>query len=172
MDSMLSAAKYMYDAYSELTGETIDEMKLHKLLYFTMREGFAITGEQILDGYFEGWVHGPVCREVRYAFTADGISVPTAPVSETTAYIIRNVILEYGKYDSWALREMSHKEISWQNAREGLRPRDAGSRVLEIADIREDAKRVRPYDHVWDMYYDEFEDLTEDELAATAEDEP
>ena len=25
-------------------------------------------------------------------------------------------------------------------------------------DIRADAKKVRPYDYVWDMYYDEFED--------------
>lgn len=27
--------------------------------------------------------------------------------------------------------------------------------------IREDAKEVRPYDSLWDMYYDEFEDLEE-----------
>lgn len=27
--------------------------------------------------------------------------------------------------------------------------------------IREDAKKVRPYDSLWDMYYDEFEDLEE-----------
>lgn len=29
---------------------------------------------------------------------------------------------------------------------------------LKLDDIREDAKMVRPYDHVWDMYYDEFDD--------------
>ena len=23
----------------------------------------------------------------------------------------------------------------------------------------EDAKKVRPYDYIWDMYYDEFEDV-------------
>lgn len=27
--------------------------------------------------------------------------------------------------------------------------------------IREDAQKVRPYDSLWDMYYDEFEDLEE-----------
>ena len=30
-----------------------------------------------------------------------------------------------------------------------------------LSDIQEDAKKVRPYDHVWDMYYDEFEDAEE-----------
>ena len=33
-----------------------------------------------------------------------------------------------------------------------------GRKLLDLNDIREDAKKVRPYDHVWDMYYDEFED--------------
>ena len=33
-----------------------------------------------------------------------------------------------------------------------------GNQRLKLEDIREDAKKVRPYDHVWDMYYDEFED--------------
>ena len=28
-----------------------------------------------------------------------------------------------------------------------------------LADIKKDAEKVRPYDHVWDMYYDEFEDI-------------
>ena len=35
---------------------------------------------------------------------------------------------------------------------------------LNLDDIREDAKKVRPYDHVWDMYYDEFEDASEEEI--------
>lgn len=30
---------------------------------------------------------------------------------------------------------------------------------LPIDDIRDNAKKARPYDPVWDMYYDEFEDL-------------
>lgn len=31
--------------------------------------------------------------------------------------------------------------------------------MIDIKDIEEDAKKVRPYDHVWDMYYDEFDDM-------------
>ena len=27
-----------------------------------------------------------------------------------------------------------------------------GDRVIALSDIKEDAKKVRPYDHVWDMY--------------------
>ena len=31
--------------------------------------------------------------------------------------------------------------------------------MQKLEDIKEDAKKVRPYDHVWDMYYEEFEDV-------------
>ena len=34
-----------------------------------------------------------------------------------------------------------------------------GSNIIQLADIQKDSEKVRPYDHVWDMYYDEFEDL-------------
>lgn len=33
------------------------------------------------------------------------------------------------------------------------------NKVLSLADIRKDAKKVRSYDHLWDMYFDEFEDV-------------
>ena len=30
---------------------------------------------------------------------------------------------------------------------------------LKLEGIRKDAEKVRPYDHQWDMYYDEFENV-------------
>ena len=59
---------------------------------------------------------------------------------------------------SWKLSEISHKEISWQNARKNLVDGENGSEPLSIDDIRKDAEKVRPYDSMYDMYYDEFED--------------
>lgn len=159
MERILDLAQYLFDVYKKQTGDTIDEMKMHKLLYFAQREAIAITGMPLTDGEFEGWIHGPVCRKVRQEFTSDGIAAETKPISDEASYILNNVILEYGRYDSWALRDMSHHEISWKNARKGLLPNQAGNRVLDLIDIYEDAKKVRPYDHVWDMYYDEFEDV-------------
>lgn len=75
-----------------------------------------------------------------------------------SAYIVKNVIFTYGEYASWKLSQLSHKEISWKNARAGLKAEQNGSRILSLDDMRKDAEKVRPYDHVWDMYYDEFED--------------
>lgn len=71
----VDVASYITNHYKELTGEKLDEMKLHKLLYFTQRESFAITGERAFDGDFEGWKYGPVIREVRNDFVDGEIIV-------------------------------------------------------------------------------------------------
>ena len=34
-----------------------------------------------------------------------------------------------------------------------------GNHIIKIEDIYKDAQKVRPYDSVYDMYYDEFEDV-------------
>lgn len=160
MERVLDVAQYIFEWYKKISGETIDEMKLHKLLYFAQREMLAITGEPIFAEEFEGWRYGPVLTEVRYAFTPDGINDPSGgnEVSPETAYVLNNVLSEYASIETWKLSEMSHKERSWQNAREGLLSSENGTCKLKLADIKEDAKKIRPYDTVYDMYYDEFED--------------
>lgn len=161
MDKITNVAGYIIERYHELTGERLDEMKLHKLLYFTQRESFAILGSPAFDGDFEGWKYGPVSREVRNNFFNGSIIVPTEQISDSVQYIASNVILEYGSLASWRLSQLSHREISWNNSRVGLSEDEVGNRTILLSDIQEDAKKVRPYDHVWDMYYDEFEDAEE-----------
>ncbi len=158
MDKIIDVAAYVIKKYKELTGETLDEMKLHKLLYFTQREAFAVIGRQAFEGVFEGWKYGPVCREVRSNYYDGEIVIPTSEISDEIQYIVNNVILEYGSLASWKLSQLSHKDSSWINARHGLAANEIGNRPLNIEDIKADAAKIRPYDHVWDMYYDEFED--------------
>ena len=59
---------------------------------------------------------------------------------------------------AWKLSDLSHKEKSWLNSREGLSEGENGDIELKLEDIKLDSEKVRPYDYVWDMYYDEFED--------------
>ena len=157
MEKIINVAQYVFTAYKKITGEVIDEMKLHKLLYFAQRESLAITNEPLFEGEFEGWKYGPVCKEIRNSITKDGIIDYDSDISDECKYIINNIILEYGSLASWKLSEITHNEKSWLNARVGLKDGENGNKKLELEDIRTAAKKVRPYDHVWDMYYDEFE---------------
>lgn len=70
------------------------------------------------------------------------------------------MILKYGQYSSWKLREITHNEISWRNSRKGLFSNEIGNNQLTIEDIKKDAGKVRQYEPIWDMYYDEFEDVS------------
>lgn len=160
MERIVDVAQYVFVYYKRVTGDIVDEMKLHKLLYFIQRESFAIKGEPMFPEDFEGWVHGPVSSEVRRCLDhAHGMTCETNPISEENAYIVRNVVEEYGQYDSWYLRNLSHEELSWKNSRVGLGDKQPGNRLIEKSDIELDARKVRPFDSTWGMYYDEFDDL-------------
>ena len=158
MEKIINVAQYIFNEYKRVTEEIIDEMKLQKLLYFSQRETFAILNQPLFNEVFEGWKYGSVSREVRTVFTEDGINAQTEDIKSESKYIINNIIQEYGALASWKLSALTHKETSWLNSRKGLKKEENGNVEIKMEDIREDAKKVRPYDYMWDMYYDEFED--------------
>ena len=159
MERAINVARYICDEYRKMSGEAIDEMKLHKLLYFSQRESFAVKGEPLFIDDFQGWRFGPVCVSVRNSFyDGEMIGQSSSVLSESDAYIVNNIITQYGELASWKLSLLSHGESSWINSRKGLAPNENGDAILSLEDIKNDAEKVRPYDSLWDMYLDEFED--------------
>lgn len=168
MDRIIDAANYLFNEYKGISGETtLDEMKLHKLLYLAQRENLAITGRPLFREHFEGWKFGPVSPDVRNVYSDSGIQAKVKDVSPETSVILNAVLEEYGPIESWSLSRLSHEEISWRNARAALAPDEPGNIELKLEDIMEDAKKIRPFDHIWGMYYDEFEDIPEGEIPTT-----
>ena len=162
MEKILGVAKYLCDSYYAQTNEKIDEMKLHKLLYFAQRENYAVCNSPLFDESMEGWVHGPVSADVRRVFYNGDIEAKNIPdIAPDSKRIINGIIDEYGSLASWKLRDMSHAEISWMNSRKGLLPNEPGNTDLKKSDIQKDAEKIRPFDHMWGMYYDEFDDAEE-----------
>ena len=160
MEHVQNVARYICDEYKRISGELIDEMKLHKLLYFAQRESLAVTGKPMFDADFEGWKFGPVCREIRAVFDSGQINgISFDKISDGSAYISRNIIEGYGAYASWKLSELTHRETSWNRARKGLAFNEDGNVPLLLSDIRLDAETIRPYDFLYDMYMDEFDDV-------------
>lgn len=85
-------------------------------------------------------------------------------LTETQRYVIDSVVAQYGKYESWSLADLTHQEECWLKIRKGLLPDETGNRLITYDDIREDAKKVRPYEHIYDMFVDEFDDFTDEVL--------
>ncbi len=136
------AAQYISQRYREKYGSSLDEMKLHKLLYFAQRECILSYGSPLFPNQFEAWKYGPVMRCVRgYKFEA--IEDPVTQHPELRPYIsVFDKVLEvYAPKNSWTLSSVSHGEISWQEAKK----KETNSTPIEILteDIRKDAERVR-----------------------------
>ena len=161
MKSTKDIAMMLLYRYNKITKSyvTPDEMKLHKLMYFLQRQSYAITGKFIIEEDFEAWIHGPVLPTLRYWFEKNTIIEKPKGFTEEDIYIIDNTIYEYGSYETWYLRNLSHLEQSWINARKNLNENDQSSEKLKKEDIKKDAEKVRVYDYLYDMYLDEFEDL-------------
>jgi uncharacterized phage-associated protein len=114
-------------------GESLNHLKLQKLLYYAQAWHFAFYRQPLFDGKFQAWIHGPVNRQIydRLAskslysdVTVEDISgdFDTNQVSGEDQMHIDDVIEAYAKYRGSQLEEMTHQELPWIEARKGYRP--------------------------------------------------
>ena len=144
MIGMFQVASYICKRYFEEYGARIDEMKLHKLLYFTQRECLIQKGEPMFEDHFEAWKYGPVMVAIRQHYKDDSLS-ETIPMEAMHAYrpVFDMVFKTYAPQKSWSLSTLSHGEYSWQHAREGYDEQSPCEVKMKTEDIKKDADRVR-----------------------------
>lgn len=144
MVEVLKVASYICKRYFAEFGEHIDEMKLHKLLYFTQRECLVQLGEPMFDAKFKAWKYGPVMLEIRQHYKDETLTMPLSTTSIEKYRKVFDVIFEqYAPKKSWSLSTLSHGEFSWKQARVGYSLYDSCDVDMETSDIRKDAERIR-----------------------------
>lgn len=138
MIDVRTAAKYLIQRYEQESGSTMDEMKLHKLLYFTQRESFVLLEKPMFLDKFEAWKYGPVMRCLRKAHWECQVQ----PVMDSEYIpVLEDTLRRYAWMDSWTLSNISHGETCWQKAKD----KEVGSYPVEIetSDIEYDAKIIK-----------------------------
>ena len=144
MAGVLTVAAYICGRYEKEFGEKIDEMKLHKLMYFAQRESLIQTDTPLFRATFRGWKYGPVLKELREPYR-DPSLLPS--VSEKDALAMQSVMdvvfAEYAGKDSMSLSRLTHGEISWKASRKGISPAQNSDKPMSLGDIRADARRIR-----------------------------
>jgi uncharacterized phage-associated protein len=144
MIKVLRIASYLYARYYDDYKVAIDEMKLHKLLYFVQRESLVSLDKPAFGEAIQAWKFGPVVPVVHIKYSKGQINdqYRTADFGEFKP-IIDHVYSAYSSKDSWTLSMISHEEYSWKQARIGI-PADMNSRnELKLADIAVDAARIK-----------------------------
>jgi uncharacterized phage-associated protein len=165
MTKLRQLARYLVYSYENHTAARFgdNELKLQTMLYLAQRECLALVGEPLFDGNFENWAEGPVLPELHFFFFVEGYdpfeSLEMKKLTEREQFILDRVVLSYGQYEGWYLADLTRRETSWRNSRSDPAAEFAEPKLLEIADMREDAKKVRLYDPLFDVYLDEFEDF-------------
>lgn len=145
MYTAIDFTKYIASRYRNEYGVSIDEMKLHKLLYFAQRESLIQIGQPLFRELFYAWKYGPVLVAIRDYIKFFGAIPQYGDCSIADKYIpiFDKVFSQYAHKDSWSLSRLSHGEYSWKNARKGLGPVDACNNPISIEDIKVDANRIK-----------------------------
>lgn len=144
MIDVIQVASYIYNRYKDQYNRIIDEMKLHKLLYFTQRESIILTGEPMFAAQFAAWKYGPVLVQIRdcyrnKTFNRHIDSEDLQKYQPVFDYVFQN----YANKTSWSLSMLSHGEISWQRARANTPIGEMCTSLINVEDIREDAERIK-----------------------------
>ena len=144
MSKTLAVAKYLNKLNLQKHGQNRDEMKLHKMMYFSQRESLMFTGNPLFEDTFEAWKFGPVLRSVRKEYHKD----PTfkscnMSLSKNEEELVSSVFDRYDSFDAWDLSSLSHEEFSWVEARRGLKLDDNGSNKIRLSAMKVDAAREK-----------------------------
>ena len=150
MKDVKTVAAYICSRYEAEHGERIDEMKLHKLLYFAQRENLIEKDEALFQGDFYGWRFGPVLTAIRENYKNDDFEKVTDLGEDQK--LVDAVIDEYAGKDAWSLSRLTHGEISWKRSRKGVAPSENSNNLMPLTDIRDDADRMRKRRQTLDQY--------------------
>lgn len=142
MEKTMCVAKALYDMYYAEKGVHMDEMKMHKLMYFSQRESLMYNKERLFDATFYGWKYGPVLTEVRSEFRMlRPFADVRGSVSAKTMELLKSVLNRYGSLSSWKLSSLSHEEFSWKKSRVGLEADEDGNVELALDAMKVDATK-------------------------------
>ena len=144
MIDVVKIASYICCRYQEEYGLKIDEMKLHKLLYFTQRECIVQTDKLMFDATFYAWMYGPVLPDIRTLYKQDLLhDLPSEESIQQYLPVFDVVFKDLASTKSVMLSAISHGEISWKKARAGYRKYDESNVPMKLEDIYEDARRYK-----------------------------
>ena len=123
--------------YIAMSAYEITNMSMQKLLYYV--DGFAqvLLGRNIFADNCEAWAHGPVFPNIYKKFKSFGndqikvesIAIPDL-VDEEEKRVIDTVLSAFAIYNGVFLRNLTHLETPWKEARKGYEEYDRCNNII------------------------------------------
>lgn len=120
----------------------ITHLKLQKLVYYAQAWALVWDEEPLFSERIEAWVNGPVVHNL-YAHLRRVFQVSPKHLASGSPNNLTNeqretvdaILSLYGDKSSQWLSDLTHLEIPWQEAREGLAAGDRSCRVITHASM-------------------------------------
>lgn len=130
-----AVAAYVIHSKYEVTN-----MSLQKLLYYIKAFGMLMLQDTMFPDSCEAWVHGPVFEVIYNKYKDFGKEIITEEKDENLDFgflleekekIVIDYVLKYfAVYNGTVLREFTHKEQPWNEAREGLWENERSKKLI------------------------------------------
>lgn len=141
MENAIDVAAYIVQQYFILKHESIDTLKLQKLLYYSQAWNLVWFDAPLFRERIEAWRNGPVVREVYEAHKGE-FSVQVVPegspngIDPYSSIVVDKIIDFYGKHSGHYLSELTHFEDPWKEARKGLSPSEPSNNEISHDSMR------------------------------------
>lgn len=117
-----------------------EPLKLQKLLYLAQGYSYAFYDRPLFYDELEGWVHGPVVREVynqfsSYQYNCIDISFEMNDLDDDAKDVLNYVIDNFSRYDAKYLEKLSHEQEPWILSRGGLDPDERSDKTISKESI-------------------------------------
>ncbi len=137
-------AKYFIAMSEPNTSKSVDPLKLQKLLYYSQGFHLLVTDQPLFRDRIEAWVHGPVVPKVYRKYkhfegseiTPLNLETKLELLDRKTKKVLNFVWENFSQYSGKELENMTHKEMPWKSAREGLLPFEPSTNEVRIDNIK------------------------------------
>jgi len=144
MPSVFDVARFILREFERTSGErSMTTWKLQKLVYYSQAWSTVWDDAPLFPERIEAWANGPVCRDLydvhkgKFTITVDDIPTSKGKLTDRQKDTVKAVLRHYGKKTAHYLSELSHREMPWKAAREGLSPGERGNREIPLDSMAE-----------------------------------
>lgn len=135
----------------------ITPLALQKLLYYAQSFFYAFFGAELFNNPCQAWQHGPVYPEIYRLYreygadplerSFDMLTKDIHGLTENEMQFLDCIVETFGRYSGSTLRNMTHRETPWKEARGNLSEDDRCSAELSRESIHAYfAEAVKTYD--------------------------